>query len=195
MKFKVTKKTPLYNGFYKMNKLTIEHDRYDGQSQTIERELLVRHDAVCVLLFDPIRDNIVFIEQFRVGAIEQPTPWLLEIVAGLIDKDESPEDVAYREAYEETGLNIDKLTPICQYQPSPGGTNENIHLYVARADSALAAGTHGLEEESEDIKVMVIPKSEAFKMLSEGKINNAAALIGLQWLLINEQNLRKQWQI
>jgi len=86
MKFKVTKRDKLYEGFYQLDKLTIEHDRYNGQTQIIERELLVRHDAVCVLLYDPTKDKVVLIEQFRVGAIEHSNPWLLEIVAGLIER-------------------------------------------------------------------------------------------------------------
>ena len=194
MKFKVTKRDTLYEGFYQLDKLTIEHERYDGQSQIIERELLVRHDAVCVLLFDPLRNKVVLIEQFRVGAIEHGNAWLLEIVAGLIDKDENPEEVAHREAFEEAGVEINKLTPITQYQTSPGGTNEKIHLFIAQVDSSKAFGTHGLEEESEDIKVIVIPKEEAFDLLNQGKINNASTIISLQWLMNNEDNLRKLWQ-
>ena len=195
MKFKVTKRDALYEGFYQLDKLTIEHERYDGQLQIIERELLVRHDAVCVLLFDPLKDNIVLIEQFRVGAIEHSNPWLLEIVAGLIDKDEQPEEVAHREAFEEAGVEINKLTPITQYQSSPGGTNEKIHLFIANVDSTKAFGTHGLDEESEDIKVVVISKDKAFELVNQGKINNASTLISLQWLMNNETNLRKLWQV
>ncbi|MCJ8311857.1 MAG: NUDIX domain-containing protein [Saccharospirillaceae bacterium] len=195
MKFNVTKRNTLYEGFYRLDKLTIEHDRYDGQSQFIERELLVRHDAVCVLLFDPLKDKIVLIEQFRVGAIEHGNAWLLEIVAGLIDKDEQPEEVAHREAFEEAGVEISQLTPITQYQSSPGGTNEKIHLFIANVDSSKAFGTHGVEEESEDIKVVVISKNEAFELVNQGKINNASALISLQWLIINESKLRDLWQI
>jgi len=195
MKYKITNRTCLYDGFYQLDKLTIEHDRYDGNAQIIERELLVRHDAVCVLLFDPITDNVVLIEQFRVGAIKQKSAWLLEIVAGLIDKDESPEEVAHREAFEEAGVEINKLTPITQYQSSPGGTNETIHLFIANVDSTKAFGTHGLEEESEDIKVVVISKNDAFDLVNQGKINNASTLISLQWLINNEAKLRALWQV
>jgi len=100
-----------------------------------------------------------------------------------------------REAFEEAGVKISKLTPISQYQTSPGGTNEKIHLFIALVDSTKAFGTHGLEEESEDIKVVVISKNEAFELVNQGKINNASTLISLQWLMYNENNLRQSWQV
>ncbi|WP_422381953.1 NUDIX domain-containing protein [Marinicellulosiphila megalodicopiae] len=195
MKFSIKQQSVLYEGFYQLDKLTIEHERYDGKQQTIERELLLRHDAVCVLLFDPVLDKVVLIEQFRVGAIKQQNPWLLEVVAGLIDKDEAPEEVAHRESFEEAGVHIKNLSKITQYQSSPGGTNETIHLFIAQVDSNTAFGTHGLEAESEDIKVVVLQKQAAFDMINQGKINNASTLISLQWLIINEEKIRKLWLI
>ena len=102
-----------FEGFYKLDRLVLRHELFaGGMSRAISRELFVRHDAVCVLPYDPQRDEVVLIEQFRVGAIGKTTnPWLVELVAGLIDKDEQPEEVAHREAQEEACLLYTSPSP------------------------------------------------------------------------------------
>jgi ADP-ribose pyrophosphatase len=183
----------LYSGFYKMDQLTIRHQRFDGNELTIKREMMDRLDAVCILLVDFNREELVFVEQFRAGALRESNPWLIELVAGLIDKDESPEDVARREAQEEAGVSIGRIEPIMRYLPSPGGTNERIHLFVGEVNANTAHGIHGLDEEGEDIRVLTTSFAEAFRWVEEGRINNAAAIIGLQWLQLNESALRARW--
>lgn len=183
----------LYQGFYKMDLLTITHQRFDGRELTIKREVMDRHDAVCVLLVDFSRREIVFVEQFRVGAMRESNPWLLELVAGLIDKDEQPEEVARREAQEEAGVSIGRIEFITRYLPSPGGTNERIFLYVGEVDASKAHGIHGLDEEGEDIRVTTTRFETAFQWVSEGKVNNAASIIALQWLQLNQVSLEEQW--
>ena len=137
---------------------------------------------------------IELIEQFRVGALDKSqNPWLLELVAGLIDKDEEPEQVARREAIEEAGLTLGALWPISAYYPSPGGSDERVHLYVGRCDSRLAAGIHGLEEEGEDIRVHVWSFEEALQAVRDGRIDNAASIIALQWLALNRAEVRGLW--
>jgi ADP-ribose pyrophosphatase len=152
-----------------------------------------RHDAVCVLLVDFTQREVVFIEQFRVGALREANPWLLELVAGLIDKDEQPEEVARREALEEAGVSIARMEPITRYLPSPGGTSERIHLYVGEVDATKAHGIHGLDEEGEDIRVLTTPFETAYQWVKEGKVNNAASIIALQWLQLNETSLSERW--
>ena len=153
----IVKRETCFKGFYKLDRLVLRHELFaGGMSREISRELFVRHDAVCVLPYDPQRDEVVLIEQFRVGAIGKTTnPWLVELVAGLIDKDEQPEEVAHREAQEEAGLVFAALWPMTQYFPSPGGSNEFVHLFLGRCDSTGAGGLHGLLEEAEDIRVKV----------------------------------------
>ena len=126
-----------FSGFYKLDRLRLRHRQFaGGMGPELTRELFVRFDAVCVLPYDPQRDCVVLIEQFRVGALDKSAnPWLLELVAGLIDKDEVPEEVARREAIEEANLQLTSLRPITQYYPSPGGSDERVHLYVGRCDS------------------------------------------------------------
>ena len=191
----VVEREACFRGFYQLDRLHLRHRLFAGDmGKLISRELFVRHDAVCVLPYDPQRDCVVLIEQFRVGALDKSlNPWLIELVAGLIDKDEQPEEVARREAVEEAGLELAELWPLTQYYPSPGGYDERVHLYVGRCDSRGAGGVHGLEEEGEDIRVLVWSFDEALAALDDGRIDNAASIIALQWLALNRDKLRERW--
>lgn len=191
----VVEREACFRGFYQLDRLHLRHRLFAGDmGKLISRELFVRHDAVCVLPYDPQRDCVVLIEQFRVGALDKSlNPWLIELVAGLIDKDEQPEEVARREAVEEAGLELAELWPLTQYYPSPGGSDERVHLYVGRCDSRGAGGVHGLEEEGEDIRVLVWSLDEALAALDDGRIDNAASIIALQWLALNRDKLRERW--
>ncbi len=184
-----------FSGFYRLDRLHLRHRLFSGEmGMPISRELFVRHDAVCVLPYDPQRDEVVLIEQFRVGAMNKSAnPWLLELVAGLIDKDEHPDDVARREAIEEADLFLSSLWPITQYFPSPGGTDELVHLFLGRCSSEGAGGVHGLPEEGEDIRVHVWPLQDALAAVRDGRINNAASIIALQWLALNRDEVRGLW--
>jgi len=184
-----------YKGFYRLDKVRLRHELFDGgTSREISRELFVRHDAVCVLPYDPQRDEVVVIEQFRVGALDKAAnPWLIELVAGLIDKDEQPEEVAHREAEEEANLTFSALWPMTRYFPSPGGSDEFVHLFLGRCSSEAAGGVHGLEEEGEDIRVHVWPFEDALQAVRDGRINNAASIIALQWLALNRAEVRGMW--
>ena len=191
----VVEREACFRGFYQLDRLHLRHRLFaGGMGKLINRELFVRHDAVCVLPYDPQRDCVVLIEQFRVGALDKSlNPWLIELVAGLIDKDEQPEEVARREAVEEAGLALAELWPLTQYYPSPGGSDERVHLYVGRCDSRGAGGVHGLEEEGEDIRVLVWSLDEALAALDDGRIDNAASIIALQWLALNRDKVRERW--
>lgn len=191
----VLQRETCFKGFYRLDRLLLRHRQFaGGMGPQLRRELFVRHDAVCVLPYDPQRDSVVLIEQFRVGALEKSAnPWLIELVAGLIDKDEEPEEVARREAIEEANLTLGALWPITTYFPSPGGSDESVHLYVGRCDSEGAGGVHGLAEEGEDIRVHVWPLEDALQAVKDGRINNAASIIALQWLALNRAEVRGLW--
>jgi len=140
---------------------------------------------------------VVLIEQFRVGALGQSTtPWLIEIVAGTMDKDhqESDEELIKREMREEAGLEIETLIPICDYFSSPGYSTEKLKLYCAKVDSTKAPKLCGLKEEHEDIKIHVVSTKDAFLAVRSGQITNGAAIIALQWLELNLENVKKQWR-
>lgn len=138
----IVRREQCYKGFYKLDRVHLRHELFaGGMSREIDREVFVRHDAVCLLPYDPQRDEVVLIEQFRVGAMgKTANPWLVELVAGLIDKEEVPEEVARREAQEEAGLDIKALWPMMQYFPSPGAaTSSCICIWGVAAPKALAA--------------------------------------------------------
>ena len=184
-----------FKGFYQLDRVRLRHELFaGGMGREISRELFVRHDAVCVLPYDAQRDEVVLIEQFRVGAMGKvANPWLIELVAGLIDKDEQPEEVAHREAQEEAGLVFKALWPMTRYFPSPGGSDELVHLYLGQCSSLGAGGLHGLEEEGEDIRVKVWAFEDAMQAVRDGLIANAASIIALQWLALNRDEVRGLW--
>ncbi|MBU2710809.1 NUDIX domain-containing protein [Zooshikella harenae] len=188
----VVKQERVFSGFFKVDRYQLRHQLFaGGWSQVIQRELFVRPEAVGVLLLDLQRETVVLVEQFRVGALAaDKQPWLMEVVAGLVAPGESLEDVARRESKEEANCDIQQLIPICEYLSSPGGTSEKLTLFCGLVDSSNLGGIHGLEEEGEDIRVQVVKIEEAFTLLGKGVINNAAAIIALQWLQINLPNLR-----
>jgi ADP-ribose pyrophosphatase len=187
--------TNRYHGFFKINEYTLQHQQFSGQSTPVfNREIFERGDAVVVMPYDIARDKVLLIEQFRVGALNnKDTPWLLEFVAGMFDVNESPEEVAIREAKEEANLNLrtQDLVPLFEFYPSPGGTTEKLHLYLAKFDSSnvCSGQIYGLPEENEDILLHLVSRTEALALLSQGKITNAATIIGLQWLAINYSTL------
>lgn len=192
----IIERATCFQGFYKLDKVRLRHELFaGGMGREIGRELFVRHDAVCVLPYDPQRDEVVLIEQFRAGALGKvDNPWLIEMVAGLIDKDEQPEEVAHREAEEEAGLTFSALWPMTRYFPSPGGSDEYVHLFLGRCSSEGAGGLHGLEEEGEDIRVRIWSFEDALQAVRDGRICNAAAIIGLQWLALNRDEVRGMWK-
>tara|TARA_R110001606_G_scaffold399282_1_gene583472 strand:+ start:81316 stop:81933 length:618 start_codon:yes stop_codon:yes gene_type:complete len=183
-----------FSGFYRMDILTLRHRLFSGGwGPELRRELFVRRDAVCVLPYDPWADTVVLLEQVRVGALDKSErPWLVELVAGLFDAGESPEEVAHREAREEADLTLLQLLPIVRYYPSPGGSDERVHLYCALVDSRGVGGIHGLETEGEDIRVSVWSRTEAISAMEKGQIDNAASIIGLQWLSMHAARLRAE---
>lgn len=179
----------VFQGFFAVDKLTLRHRLYaGGWSPAFTRELFLRGRAAGVLLYDPARDHVVLVEQFRVGMLNagQQSPWALELVAGMVDAGESPQAMAGREVLEETGLTIGQSEFICEYYNSPGGCDERISLFYAEVDSTNAAGVHGLPEENEDIRVVVMPRKLAVSAMQQGLINNAMAIIALQWLQIRK---------
>ena len=181
-------KKPLYKGFFQCNKYTLKHRLFaGGWSPEIQREIFERGHAAAVLPYDKKNDSVVLIEQFRLGAMDtDQSPWLLEIVAGIIEEGEQSVDVIRREALEEAGLTIESSQFIMNCLLSPGGSTEHVDIFIGSVDSKLATGIHGLKEEGEDIRVHVVPRETAYQWVLEGKINNSATVIALLWLQINK---------
>lgn len=194
-KVEILEKQECYRGFFRMEKYRLRHRLYKGgMSNEIERELFERGHAAAVLLYDPMLDEVVVLEQFRIGALELKSgPWLLEIVAGIIEPGESAEAVVRREAEEEAGCTIQALTFICEYLVSPGGTSERISLFCGMVDSRSVGGVHGLDTEDEDILVRSVPFDEVWGWMEQGVINSATPIIALQWLAMQRPVLRQHW--
>ncbi|MGY2575189.1 ADP-ribose diphosphatase [Vibrio sp. C8] len=191
----IVSKETLFQGFFRMVKYRFKHKLFQGGwSEPIERELFERGHAAALLPYDAVRDQVVIIEQIRVGTLEQQRPWQLEIVAGIIDRDESAVEVVRREAVEEAGVDIGRIESVTSYYPSAGGCSEKLDVYVGEVDSSQAKGIHGLDCEGEDIKVHVMSREQAYQLVKDGVIENGASIIALQWLELNYENLRTQWQ-
>ncbi|WNN43733.1 ADP-ribose diphosphatase [Winslowiella toletana] len=185
----------LYRGFFSIQRYRFRHRLFNGGvSDEVVREIFERGHAAVLLPYDPLRDEVVLIEQIRIAAFDtSPTPWLMEMVAGMIEPGESVEDVARREAVEEAGLTVGRIKPIISYLASPGGTSERSSVMVGEVDASLAQGCHGLEEENEDILVHVVSREQAYQWVEEGRIDNAASVIALQWLELHHKKLREEW--
>ncbi len=194
--FEILDRSTGYAGFFRLMRYRLRHRLFKGGwSPVLTRELFERGHAAAVLPYDPDSDQVVLTEQFRIGAMEVPNgPWLLEIVAGIIEPGETPEDVVRREAIEEIGCPVADLIPICEYLVSPGGTSERISLYCGRVDASGAGGIHGLAEEGEDIRVEVMSADEAIARMQDGAIVAAAPIIALQWLMLNRESMRSRWR-
>jgi ADP-ribose pyrophosphatase len=194
--YEILETTTGYAGFFRLLRYRLRHRLFNGGwSPVLTRELFERGHAAAVLPYDPETDQVVLTEQFRIGALQAPGgPWLLEIVAGIIEAGETPEAVVRREAIEEIGCAVGELVSICDYHVSPGGTSERIHLFCGRVDASQAGGVRGLADEGEDIRVLVMPADEAISHLRAGKIVAAAPIIALQWLMIHRASLRGQWR-
>ncbi len=194
--FKINKHELVYDGFFKLELYHLQHTLYQGGwSQELSRELFRRGSCVAVLLYDPDRDKVILIEQFRTGAILNPDrAWLIEIVAGAIEPGETAESVAYRESKEEAGCEIDQMILINEFYTTPGGASERISLFCGKVDSQGIGGIHGLEHEGEDIKVSSVSFKRAYEMVENGEIESAIPIIALQWLYIHKQTLRQKWK-
>ena len=195
----VIERKTVYKAFTQLDILRLKHRLFAGGiSPVIQREMVIKPEAIGVLIYDPVLDAVLLIEQFRVGALTETNPWQLEIVAGLVDGDgESLETVAHREVQEETGVTLSRLERLMTFLLSPGGSNERFTLFVGQADlSVVQTGSiYGLPEEGEDIRVQVISAASAIELLQKPRLFNAPLLIALQWFALNRDNLHRCWTI
>jgi len=192
--FEILQRSTAYQGFLRLDRYRLRHRSFHGGwCEPVTRERLEGLAAVSVLPYDPRLDAVVLIEQFRTGALEDPAgPWVLETIGGYRHPDESAEDVARRELHEEAGLQAQALETVGGFYASPGISAERIELYCARVDAAGAGGIHGLAEEGEETRVVVLSAAEALAGLF-GRINSTSTLILCQWLAANRERLCRDW--
>lgn len=195
LKVEVEARETALDTFLRVDRLRLRHELFGGGfSDTMTRELLLRPRAVGVLLFDPVLEKVVLVRQIRIGMLDEgQDPWLLELVAGMVEPGEQPQEVAARESLEEADLAPQNLVQISEYYNSPGISNERITLFCGRVDSAGAGGVFGLADEHEDIEVVVLDVEEAVSLVEAGKIHNAMTIISLQWLQLHRRELEASW--
>lgn len=191
----VISKETVYQGYFRIDRYRLRHRTFaGGWTGEMMREVFERGHAVVVLLYDPERDCIALIEQFRPGAYAAGWhPWLIECVAGIIEEGEAPDEVARRETLEESGSVPTDMIHVGDYLLTAGGSSESCKLYCARVDSSLVEGVHGLEHEGEDIRTLVVSTAEALAMVRDGRISNAMATLAIQWLVLEKDRVRKTW--
>jgi len=195
-RIEIVEKTTPFKGYFQIDHYRLRHRKFDGGwTQVMTRELFERGHAAAVVLYDPKTDIVVLIEQFRIGAYAAGfEPWLIEVVAGIIDPGETPEDVVRREAVEEAGCEITALHPIGRFLATPGGSSESLTLFCGRVDASRAGGIHGLDHEGEDIRVLPLAREEVMQKLAQGAISNFTAVVGLQWLALNYTEIMRIWK-
>ena len=186
----------VFQGYFAVDRYRLRHEQHGGGlGPTVTREIFERGHAVCVLPYDPGRDRVVLIEQFRPGALAagDPDPWLIETVAGIVEEGETVDDVARREAEEEAGLRLGRLEPLTTQYMTPGGSSESIRFLIGECDSEGAGGVHGLDAEGEDIRVFPCPVDDALAMALDGRIRNAMTTVALLQFAHRREALRRAW--
>lgn len=184
-----------YQGFFQLRRVTLQHRLFaGGWNQPLVRELFERGDAVGVLPYEPETDSLILLEQFRPGALRAgESPWMLELVAGVVEPGEVDQAVAHREALEEADCEFSELLPIARYYPSAGACTEQVRLFCGRVTRAGVGTVQGVDGEGEDILVHRVPRGEALAMLARGEIVNGHTLVALQWLQLQGDSLRQRW--
>lgn len=183
-KVTIIKQRRLLDAFFKVDEAVLQHECFDGSlSPELTRLSLERGDGVAALLYCAQTDSLILVRQFRYPAwVRQGPGWILETVAGMLDKDEAPEQTVRREILEETGYQVSHLELVSTFYLTPGGSSERILLYygeVTTADRREEGG--GLKDENEDIEVVKIAVDDAFAAVEQGEIVDAKTLIALMW--------------
>jgi nudix-type nucleoside diphosphatase (YffH/AdpP family) len=183
-----------YAHYFAVEAYKLNYRRFDGSfSEEVSYASFGATDAALVLPYDPVRDRVLLVEQFRMGPWTRGdrVPWQLEPVAGRVDAGETPESTAMREAQEEAGLELKGLELISRGYPSPGCSNVYFYTYLGLADLPDgAAGTGGLATENEDIRSHVLGFEEAMQMLARGEIRVVPLQMALFWLANHRDRLR-----
>ncbi len=185
---------PPHGSFFAMQSVEVDYRQFDGtRSPVVAREVFLGVDAAIVLPYDMKRDRILLVEQMRMGAVmrQDPQPWLLEPIAGMVDGGETPEEAARRESAEEAQLHKLELRHIASFYPSPGSTTDYFYTYLGLCDlpdDHVAFG--GLDAESEDLRLHLMGFEAALALVRSGEINAGPLVMMLYWLATQRDALR-----
>jgi nudix-type nucleoside diphosphatase (YffH/AdpP family) len=184
----------LHVGYFRSEARRLRYPNFGGgMSDEVRREVFVATDSALVLPYDPVRDRVLLVEQFRMGPYGRgdPRPWMLEPVAGRVDPGETPEDAARRECAEEAGLTDIRLERIGSYYCTPGYSTEYFHNYVGIADLPDDLPRFGgLELEAEDIRLHLLDFAAAMHLIETGEADNGPLILSLMWLARERDRLR-----
>lgn len=172
-----------YKNFFKILRARFQHEKFDGSmSEDVERLVFDRGNSVGVVLYDAEQDMVLLTKQFRYPAYLHDGPgWLIEIVAGVLDKGRDAIAVAHSELVEEIGYTIDHLQFLCSFYLSPGGSSEQMRLYLGYVHHTQKVSEGGgLASEHEDIQLICLPLSQALDMIQRSEICDAKTIIALQ---------------
>ncbi len=190
----------VWEGRFTLQLVRFRNTRFDGTRQpTREWELWRRGRAAAVLPYDPVRDVVVLIEQFRVSAFAAGLdPVMVEIPAGMCEGDEGAEATILRESQEEMHLSVSDLQPVGDFLLSPGGCDERCAIFAGRVAAPEAGpdglvGGGGLASEQEDLRVRLCPAEVAIARALAGQYPNSVTTIALLWLAANRDRLRREW--
>ena len=185
----------LYDGFNRLTRLLYRYRKCDGDwSAPLEREIFQRGPAAAILPYDPVRDAIVMVEQFRPGALlSGENPWQVEPIAGICDVGETPEATVRREAMEEAGCTLGHIVPACAYLVSPGCVDEKVHVFCGSVDSSTIGTLGGMETENEETIVHVLDFATCLEGLRKQRFSYALTILALQWLTLHREELRQTW--
>jgi ADP-ribose pyrophosphatase len=175
----------LFRGFIQVEKVSLKHRLFNRSdySPLIHRELIHRPEAAGVLLYNDQKQKFALIEQFRVGALnDAESAWQLEVIAGVLDGNESPETCIRRESLEESGCEITELEHLFSFYPSAGACSEFFHLYTAEVDLPNEGGIFGMPDEGENIQLHLFNYDQLSTLLKNGRLSNAPVIMALQWL-------------
>jgi GDP-mannose pyrophosphatase NudK len=191
MEVKILEKKRVLDGFFKVDDVILQHEKFSGSlSKPIRRLNLERGEAVAILIYLQDRNSFVLVRQFRYAAyVSSDTGWIDEIAAGVLE-DDNPLACAKRECIEETGYEINKFDKIGFVYPTPGITSERIHLYIGYCNSHDKKHKGGgLDTEHEDIKIIEISKDEAYKNAAKGEYKDGKTILAIQHFQLKENGL------
>ncbi len=183
----------LYINFFAMDEIDLRYRRFDGtMSEVINRGAFMVGRASSVLPYDPVRDEVLIIQQFRAATYVAgyQRPWMWEAVAGMVDVGESPDQTALREAREEAGIEITHLEKVADVFPSSGASAEFFHCFVGLGRLELVSQGGGLDCEGEDIRHRVLSFDALMEGIDANLYRDMPLVTSALWLARHRDRLR-----